>query len=176
MSKISFTFSNHGKDLRKDSNYYSNHDGRAESFSELRAPAVLGLLFTIIEYITQAHSYYVDVATTTMPSDNAGDKPKKANQKVNLSEIQSKLVKRGKPPYENPVLATDILSLDPNEIGDAFVWSEATVNLNQDSTKIQAEKMKYRNRAESVSEKLGIAIQINWLDDGRMVISRKANA
>jgi len=98
------------------------------------------------------------------------------NVKINLSEIQAKLVKRGKPPYENPVLATDILSLDPNEIGDAFVWTEATVNLNQDSTKVQAEKMKYRNRAESVSEKLGIEIQINWLDDGRMVISRKANA
>ena len=116
------------------------------------------------------------MATTTMLSDNAGDKPKKVNQKVNLSEIQSKLVKRGKPPYENPVLATDILSLDPNEIGDAFIWSEATVNLNQEQTKVQAQKMKFRNRAESVSEKLGIEIQINWLDDGQMVISRKANA
>ena len=116
------------------------------------------------------------MSNTTKPSDNAGEPSKKVNQKVNLSEIQAKLVKRGKPPYENPVLASDIQSLDPNEIGDAFVWAEATVNLNQDSTKVQAEKMKYRNRAESVSEKLGIAIQINWLDDGRMVISRKANA
>ena len=116
------------------------------------------------------------MSNTTKPSDNAGDPSKKVNQKVNLSEIQAKLVKRGKPPYENPVLASDILSLDPNEIGDAFVWSEATVNLNQEQPKIQAEKMKYRNRAESVSEKLGIEIQINWLDDGRMVISRKANA
>ena len=120
--------------------------------------------------------YSNGVSNTTKPSDNAGETPKKVNQKVNLSEIQAKLVKRGKPPYENPVLATDILSLDPNEIGDAFVWSEATVNLNQDSKKVQAEKMKYRNRAESVSEKLGIEIQVNWLDDGRMVISRKANA
>jgi len=111
-----------------------------------------------------------------MPSDNAGESPKKVNRKINLSEIQSNLVKRGKPPYENPVLATDIMSLDPNEIGDAFIWSEATVNLKQDSTKIQSEKMKFRNRAESVSEKLGIAIQINWLDNGQMVISRKANA
>ena len=120
--------------------------------------------------------YSNSVSNTTKPSDNAGDPSKKVNQKVNLSEIQAKLVKRGKPPYENPVLASDILSLDPNEIGDAFVWSEATVNLNQEQPKIQAEKMKYRNRAESVSEKLGIEIQINWLDDGRMVISRKANA
>jgi hypothetical protein len=116
------------------------------------------------------------VSNTTKPSDNAGDPTKKVNRKINLSEIQAKLVKRGKPPYENPVLATDILSLDPNEIGDAFIWSEATVNLNQEQTKVQADKMRYRNRAESVSEKLGIEIQINWLDDGQMVISRKANA
>lgn len=111
-----------------------------------------------------------------MLSDNAGENPKKVNRKINLSEIQANLVKRGKPPYENPELATDILSLDPNEIGDAFIWSEATVNLNQEQTKVQAQKMKFRNRAESVSEKLGIAIQINWLDNGQMVISRKANA
>jgi hypothetical protein len=116
------------------------------------------------------------VSNTTKPSDNAGDPTKKVNLKINLSEIQSKLVKRGKPPYENPVLATDIMSLDPNEIGDAFIWSEATVNLNQEQTKVQADKMRYRNRAESVSEKLGIEIQINWLDNGQMVISRKANA
>jgi hypothetical protein len=102
--------------------------------------------------------------------------PKSSNQKVNLSDISTQLVKRGKPPYENPELAKDILEIDPNDPADAFVWGEATVNLNQDSKKVQAEKMKYRNRAESVSEKLGILIQINWLDDGRMVISRKANA
>lgn len=133
-------------------------------------------MYGIIEYILWAHSYYIDVSNTTKPSDNAGDPTKKVNRKINLSEIQAKLVKRGKPPYENPVLATDILSLDPNEIGDAFIWSEATVNLNQEQTKVQAQKMKFRNRAESVSEKLGIEIQINWLDDGQMVISRKANA
>ena len=102
--------------------------------------------------------------------------PKSTNQKVNLSDIRSQLVKRGKPPYENPALAKDISEIDPTDPTDAFIWSEATVNLNQEQTKVQAEKMKFRNRAESVSEKLGIAIQINWLDNGQMVISRKANA
>ena len=111
-----------------------------------------------------------------MPSDNAGETTNKVNRKINLAEIQSQMVKRGKPPYLNPVLATDIMALNPNEIGDAFVWGEATVNLNQDPAKIQSEKMKFRNRAESVSEKLGIEIQINWLESGQMVISRKANA
>jgi hypothetical protein len=102
--------------------------------------------------------------------------PKSNNQKVNLSEIKSQLVRRGKPPYENPELVQLISEIDPNDPADAFVWGEATVNLNQDSTKVQSEKMKFRNRAESVSEKMGILIQINWLDDGRMVISRRANA
>lgn len=100
----------------------------------------------------------------------------KVNQKVNLSEIKNQLVKRGKPPYENPVLAQDISEIDPTDPTDAFIWNEATVNLNQDQTKVQSEKMKFRNRAESVAEKLGIDIQINWLDNGQMVISRKANA
>lgn len=102
--------------------------------------------------------------------------PKSTNQKVNLSDIRSQLVKRGKPPYENATLAKDIAGIDPLDPNDAFIWDEATVNLNQIQTKVQAEKMKFRNRAESVSEKLGIAIQINWLDNGQMVISRKANA
>lgn len=93
------------------------------------------------------------------------------NQKVNLSDIKANLVKRGKPPYENPVLATDILSLDPTVEGDAFYWSEATVNLTAPQDKVQAEKMKYRNRALSVAEKVGIVIAINWLDDGKMIIS-----
>lgn len=100
----------------------------------------------------------------------------KQNKKVNLSEIQAQLVKRGKPPYENPALAKDISEIDPTDPSDAFIWGEATVNLNQDSTKVQSEKMKFRNRAESVAEKLGIVIQINWLANGEMVISRKANA
>lgn len=102
--------------------------------------------------------------------------PKSNNRKVNLSEIKSQLVKRGKPPYENPTLAKDIQDIDPTDPTDAFIWSEATVNLNQEQTKVQSEKMKFRNRAESVAEKLGIEIQINWLDNGEMVISRKANA
>lgn len=98
----------------------------------------------------------------------------KTNQKVNLSEIKGKLVKRGKPAYENPTLESDILSLDVNNPDDAFIWVEATVNLTQDPKKVQSEKMKFRNRAESVAERLNINIQINWLDDGRMVVSRKS--
>lgn len=104
-------------------------------------------------------------------ANNTGDRSGGTNKKVNLNSIKANLVKRGKPPYENPVLATDILSLDPTVEGDAFYWSEATVNLSAPQDKVQAEKMKYRNRALSVAEKCGVVIAINWQDDGKMIIS-----
>ena len=109
-----------------------------------------------------------------MPSDNAGESKKNKSKKVNLSEIKDDLVKRGKPPYSNEELKNDILSLDPTDPDDAIFWHEATVNPKSDS--LQADKMRHRNRAESIAEQLGVAIQVNWLTDGRMVISRKANA
>jgi hypothetical protein len=104
-------------------------------------------------------------------ANNTGDRKAEPNKKVNLNSIKANLVKRGKPPYENPVLQADILSLDPAVEGDAFYWSEAIVNLSAPQEKVQAEKMKYRNRALSVAEKCGVVIAINWQDDGKMIIS-----
>ena len=104
-------------------------------------------------------------------ANNTGDRTSGTNKKVNLNTIKANLVKRGKPPYENPVLQADILSLDPTVEGDAFYWSEATVNLSATQDKVQAEKMKYRNRALSVADKCGVTIAINWQDDGKMIIS-----
>jgi hypothetical protein len=103
--------------------------------------------------------------------DRKAEPTTSTNKKVNLNNIKANLVKRGKPPYENPVLQADILSLDPAVEGDAFFWSEATVNLTAPQDKVQAEKMKYRNRALSVADKCGVTIAINWLDDGKMIIS-----
>jgi hypothetical protein len=94
------------------------------------------------------------------------------NRKVNLSEVQ--IVKRGKPPYENEELAQDILNLDPTNPDDAFLWAEAVVNLNQNQKVVGNEKMKYRTRAESIAERLGVAIRINWTSEGEMVISLKS--
>jgi hypothetical protein len=113
--------------------------------------------------------YYIYMANST--GDRKAEPTTSTNTKVNLNNIKANLVKRGKPPYENPVLVTDILSLDPTVEGDAFFWTEAVVNLSGTAQKVQAEKMKYRNRALSVAEKLGVTIAINWLDDGKMVIS-----
>ncbi len=104
-------------------------------------------------------------------ANNTGDRKAEPNKKVNLNSIKANLVKRGKPPYENPALEADIKSLDPTVEGDAFYWSEAKVNLSAPQDKVQAEKMKYRNRALSVADKCGISIAINWQDDGQMVIS-----
>ena len=99
----------------------------------------------------------------------------KGNRKVNLSQIQSKLVKRGKPAFEDAELSADILSLDPNDPDDAIIWEKAKVSLTLDPKKFQSEKMKFRNRAESVAEKLGVAIRIMWTDEGEMIIALKSD-
>lgn len=113
--------------------------------------------------------YYVGVSNNT--GDRKSGANSNSNQKVNLKDIQAHLVKRGKPSYENPTLEADIRSLDPTVEGDAFFWAEAVVNLKGDPKKVQAEKMKYRNRALSVAERVGVDIQVRWLEDGRMVIA-----
>ena len=93
------------------------------------------------------------------------------NKKVNLNEIQSKLAKRGKPAYTNKDLAQDILSLNPEVEGDAFIWADAQVNPTLSEKEMQTVKARFRNRAESVAESLGIAIRINFTTDGEMIIS-----
>jgi len=96
-----------------------------------------------------------------------------ANRKVNLKDLQGSLSKKGKPPYQDKALAADILSLDPNDANDAFVWSKAAVVLTGDPKKDNANKMLWRQRAISVSKATGIVIRIQWTNNGEMVISRK---
>ena len=122
-------------------------------------------------FSTYGEAVGIVILVTNKPQVTAKAEP---NKKVNLNSIKANLVKRGKPPYENPTLQADILSLDPTVEGDAFYWGEATVNLNAPQEKVQAEKMKYRNRALSVAEKCGVDIAINWQDDGQMIISLRS--
>ena len=96
-----------------------------------------------------------------------------SNRKVNLSDIRHTLIKRGKAPYENTELERDIESLDPLDPEDAFIWSEAYVPVDLPKVKLQAERMKYRNRAEIISDKVGVKVRISWTQDGEMVISLK---
>lgn len=116
-------------------------------------------------------AYGKAVAIVKGVANNTGDRKAEPNKKVNLNDIKDDLVKRGKPPYENPTLEADIKSLDPSVEGDAFIWGEATVTLTASKEKVQAEKMKYRNRALGVSEKCGISITIGWHSTGQMIIS-----
>ncbi len=95
------------------------------------------------------------------------------NRKVNLSEIRHTLIKRGKAPYENTELEQDIAGLDPSDADDAFVWSDAYVPTDLPKDKLQSERMKMRNRADIIADKVGVAIRISWTGDGEMVISRK---
>lgn len=105
------------------------------------------------------------------------DKPKvtakaEPNRKVNLTALQGKIAKKGKPPYRDPALAQDLLTLDPTVEGDAILWSQATVNVTgTDPKAINAEKMKWRQRAISVADGLNLKVTINWSTDGEMYIS-----
>ena len=128
-------------------------------------PPIWDYSITILSTYGKAEDIVIGVA------NNTGDRTSGTNKKVNLNLIKADLVKRGKPPYENPTLLADILALDPTVEGDAFLWEEAKVALKGTKEKVQAEKMKYRNRALSVSDKCGIPIAINWTSEGEMVIS-----
>lgn len=103
----------------------------------------------------------------------------KGNQKVNLSQMQSKLSRKGKPAYRNEELAKDILSLDPTNPDDAFVWSEAKVSLvdskgdPREDGQINKDKMRYRQRAISVAKSIQIEIRVIWSIDGEMIIALK---
>jgi len=104
------------------------------------------------------------------------DKPKvtakaEPNRKVNLAELQGKIAKKGKPPYRDPALAQDLLTLGD---GEAILWVQATVNVTgTDPKAINAEKMKWRQRAISVAEGVNLKVQINWSTNGEMYISLK---
>lgn len=96
--------------------------------------------------------------------------------KVNLKEIQSRLVKRGRDAYENPELVAELLALDPSTPDDAFLFEEATfegecVSTNEEYTN---HKNTWRNRVNSLATRhLGdeVEISVQWTDTGEMVVS-----
>lgn len=106
------------------------------------------------------------MADTQKPTAKSG-----GNKKVNLKAMQNKIAKKGKPSYKNEALASDLLTLDPSVEGDAIIWAEATVNVTADQKAVNAEKMKWRQRAISVAESHNLTISVNWTLDGEMIIS-----
>lgn len=92
--------------------------------------------------------------------------------KINLSDIQSLVVGRGRKAYENPELMADIKSLNPNDADDGIVWVEAQGNPIDDD--YNNHKAKFRSRADAVATQAGVEISTVWLSDGRLVIKLKS--
>jgi hypothetical protein len=90
--------------------------------------------------------------------------------KVNLSEIRSRIVGRGRKAYTNPELASELASLGADE---GFVWDEAQTPEGLSPEDRTNHRAKYRGRAESVAESIGIEVSVGWLDDGGMLIQHR---
>lgn len=94
--------------------------------------------------------------------------------KINLSDIQSLVVGRGRKPYENSELMADIVAINPDDPNDGIVWTEAQGNPDDDD--YANHKAKFRSRAEAVANKAEVQISTVWLSDGRLVIKLKTKA
>ena len=94
--------------------------------------------------------------------------------KINLSEIQSLVVGRGRKPYENSELMADIVAINPEDPNDGIVWEDAQGNPEDED--YANHKAKFRSRAEAVADKAEVQISTIWLSDGRLVIKLKAKA
>ena len=89
--------------------------------------------------------------------------------KINLSDLVGELKGRGRAPYENPALESEIKELDPAIDGDAFVCELAQGN--PDDEDYTNHKAMWRGRAEKIAEKNNIAISVQWTSTGRMIVS-----
>jgi hypothetical protein len=91
--------------------------------------------------------------------------------KVNLKDIQDKLVKRGRDAYVNPDLSAELLALTPDE-DDAFIFVEAQGDPT-DADYVNHKNL-WRNRVKTVATQAGIdadALSIQWTTAGEMVVS-----
>ncbi len=91
--------------------------------------------------------------------------------KINLSDIQSLVVGRGRKPYENAELLAEIEAIDPNDPNDGIIWVDAQGN--PEDEEYVNHKSKFRSRAEAVAEQIGREISTVWLADGRLAIKLK---
>ena len=96
------------------------------------------------------------------------------SMKINLSDIQSLVVGRGRKPYENAELLADIKSINPSDPDDGIIWVDAQGN--PDDEDYLSHKAKFGSRAEAVASQADIQISTVWLVDGRLVIKLKTKA
>lgn len=89
--------------------------------------------------------------------------------KVNLSEIQSRLVKRGRDAFQDPILEAELLALDAGNADDAFIYEAGQGNPDDDN--YVAHKNKVRNRVVSVASQHELKVSIIWTDLGECVVT-----
>lgn len=96
--------------------------------------------------------------------------------KVNLRDIQARLVKRGRDAYENEALVAELLGLDLNDEHDAFLFTEATFDGDTAGDDYVNHKNAWRNRVSSLALRVlpeGTKISVQWTLDGEMIVSVK---
>jgi hypothetical protein len=102
---------------------------------------------------------------------NGATNPKKGRytMKVNLKDIQDKLVKRGRDAFQDEILEAELLALDPNTEGDAFIYEAGQGNPN--ASDYVAHKNKVRGRVASVAGRYSLKVSIQWLTTGECVVT-----
>lgn len=96
-------------------------------------------------------------------------------RKVNLSDLQGSLSKKGRDRYADPELAEALTTMCQD--GQPFVWDTAVVK-GKTEKELVASKAKWRSRAMSVFTALNLgdeyAITIRWTTNNEMVIAPKS--
>lgn len=91
--------------------------------------------------------------------------------KVNLKDIQSRLVKRGREAFQDADLEADLLALNPDDEDDAFIYEAGQGNPTDE--KYDSHKNKVRGRIISVAEQHSLEVSIIWTTEGECVVKLK---
>jgi hypothetical protein len=94
--------------------------------------------------------------------------------KVNLSDIQSRLVRRGREAYENESLVAELRALDASNPEDAFLFEEATFTGDKGSDDYINHKNLWRGRVAGLAARYigeSVELSVQWTDAGEMVVS-----
>jgi len=89
--------------------------------------------------------------------------------KINLSDIQSRLIKRGRQHFTDEALEAEIAELDPAVEGDGFIYEVATGEI--DSEDFPSHKNLWRGRVARCAETVGVTCSVQWTDLGEMVVT-----
>lgn len=90
--------------------------------------------------------------------------------KVNLKDIQARLVKRGRDAFQDELLESELLALT-DDADDAFIYESG--HCDPSDSNYVAQKNKVRNRVTSVAEQHSLKVSIQWTLDGECVVALK---